>query len=263
MLQKVKELLGLAKHCPECETLIDYAMDGLEAGQAERVKAHLLACPPCMEQMRDYMMVGEGLALGAPPAETPEGLCGRVKARIHAELDKVPPPPGPSLRQGGWPAFWMRLGPVFAVLSVGMTMLAASAMLLRGGGAKEPIVAGVEALLADPGTHRVELASVDGKRPCKGLLMLAKGSDLLLLKASRLHPCPWGRSYVVWMERGAKRERLAAFQVEDERSVEQLLRMPRPLDVSGPVTVKVSMEEWRQGRETMRGELALAGNTEF
>ena len=92
MLERLRGWLGLGRHCPECETLIDYAMDGLQGEQATRVKTHLTDCPPCMEQVRDFMQVREGLALASPQEEAPAGLCAKVLARIKADPAKPSQP---------------------------------------------------------------------------------------------------------------------------------------------------------------------------
>ena len=54
MIHWLAHKLGL-KSCPACETLVDYAMDGLESPQQEKVRQHLSDCPSCMEQVRDFM----------------------------------------------------------------------------------------------------------------------------------------------------------------------------------------------------------------
>ena len=91
MFERLRGWLGLGRPCPKCETLIDFAMHGLPTEQAAKVKTHLIDCPPCMEQVRDFMQVNEGLALASPQAEAPGGLCGRVLARIKAEHHQAKP----------------------------------------------------------------------------------------------------------------------------------------------------------------------------
>lgn len=131
MIHWLQEKLGMGHHCPACETLVEYALEGLKGREKEGVRRHLEECPACREQVRDYLQVNEGLALNAPAVECPSGFSGRVLQRIQAEC---PHPhasaPAPAQLEG-WPRFWMTMGPVFALLSLLMTLVALAALLLK------------------------------------------------------------------------------------------------------------------------------------
>ena len=89
MIHWLIQKLGL-KHCPECNTLVDFAMDGLEDGQRGAVRKHLNECPPCMEQVRDFLQVNEALGLSAPQSECPDGFEQKVLQRLKQESPAAP-----------------------------------------------------------------------------------------------------------------------------------------------------------------------------
>src|SRR5690242_17643725 len=76
------------KSCPQCETLVDYALDGLTPAEQEQVREHLNRCPSCREQVRDFWQVREGLGLCAPECEEPSDFNAKVLARLK-EQDQV------------------------------------------------------------------------------------------------------------------------------------------------------------------------------
>src|SRR5260370_202793 len=116
MLHWLAHHLGLNR-CPQCETLVDYALEGLPEGQQDSVRKHLDDCPPCREQVRDFCQVKEGLGLCAKQQEVPEGFHAKVLARLREDDDapfrpveiRVQP-----FKLNGWPRFWVTVGPLFA-----------------------------------------------------------------------------------------------------------------------------------------------------
>ncbi|MGH7441514.1 MAG: hypothetical protein ACREKE_02445, partial [bacterium] len=183
-MRRLAHLLGL-KDCPECETLVEYAMDGLAVGQQGKVRKHLSDCPRCREQVRDYWQVTEGLGLCADERDVPEGLCDKVLARLR----EVPPPQGsgPSSanvsRLSGWPRFWSLYGPAFAALSLAMTLVAMAALArkpaLIAAPAGNELSRMARAVVNDPRAVRVPLVSVASAVPggsaAGGLLVLCPG----------------------------------------------------------------------------------------
>src|SRR5215217_4872526 len=86
------------RSCPETLTLGEYALDLIEPAQRTRIAAHLVECPHCRGEARDF---GAFLAEPDAPAAAP-GLLGALR-RILA----VPLPPlnalAAGLRGGGGP----------------------------------------------------------------------------------------------------------------------------------------------------------------
>ena len=264
MIHWLAHKLGL-KSCPACETLVDYALDGLDSPQQGKVRQHLSDCPSCMEQVRDFMQVKEGLGLSAPESDVP---CD-FNAKVLSRLQKADPvcvretPSGQSSRHlGGWPRFWMTLGPVFAVLSVTMTLVALGALL---GQKKTPVPAQANelaaignALMSDPKAAHVELVSAESGRSASGSLVLCPGRREAFFKAANLSKCPLGRNYALWMKRGEKAERLARFSAEADGSSVYLLNLGTSWDGAMPAEFMVTQESGSGAGQTwMKGSLKL------
>jgi hypothetical protein len=269
MIHWLAHKLGL-KSCPACETLVDYAMDGLESPQQEKVRQHLSDCPSCMEQVRDFMQVKEGLGLCAPESDVPGDFSAKVLGRIqHADPACVREPLNKGNAQrhlGGWPRFWMTVGPVFAVLSITMTMVALGALLGHKGSAiasapapQNELASIGNALMSDPQAAHVQLVSAEAGKASSGSLVLCPGKSEAFFKASNLSKCPLGRHYALWMKRGdAKPERLARFSVEADGSSVHLLNLGTSWDGSKPADFMVTQESGADAGQTwMKGSLRL------
>jgi hypothetical protein len=217
MMAEGRPLFGWLAHklglrgCPQCETLVDYALDGLPADQQEGVRRHLDDCPPCREQVRDYIQVGEGLALCSQQVDAPPELCNKVLARLKQD---APPPPSAFVAGGpqGWARFWMLTGPVFALMSVVMTLVAAAALLGRRppAGPANPLAAASQAVLSDPKASHVSLSG-----PASGAgaeLVICHGMDHAVLTCRDLPASAPGQSYALWLQLGGQApQRLARF----------------------------------------------------
>jgi hypothetical protein len=263
MIHWLMEKLGLS-HCPECHTLVDFAMDGLEDGQRGKVRKHLSECPPCMEQVRDFLQVNEGLGLTAPDQDCPEGFEQRVLQRLKQEgaaPQRFAPAP---LALGGWPLFWLRLGPVFACLSLVMTFIAFAAVwhagASRAAAPTNELAKMSEALLNDPHALHVALASTAAGQG-GGELVLCPGMTHVYLSAQHLGACAKGHSYVLWVQPqgAAQAQRVAAFMVQAEGPQVQLLQMAQPLGAKGPVKFMLT-EDDLEAPAPHSGEAMLSGS---
>ena len=85
------KLFGRAWGCPQDENLFEFTMDGLDPKQHAKMLQHLGDCPRCREQVKDYVWVSEGIALCVPQVEPPDGLCDKVKSRIHNDNPESKP----------------------------------------------------------------------------------------------------------------------------------------------------------------------------
>ncbi|MAG36970.1 MAG: hypothetical protein CL878_12105 [Dehalococcoidia bacterium] len=72
-----------ASHLDE-ETLIAYALDSLDADEAQAAAAHLNDCEHCQEALVSWQEVSGQLALLAPPVEPPTALADQVMAASQA-----------------------------------------------------------------------------------------------------------------------------------------------------------------------------------
>lgn len=269
IIDRLAHMLGLAR-CPQCETLVDYALDGLDPRQQERVRRHLADCPSCMEQVRDYWQVREGLGLCAPEAEEPKDFNAKVLARLGQEHNLVPPQPGPrtALHLGGWPRFWMTVGPVFAGMSLVMTFVAMGALLGRGqervglpaAASDDDLATLSRDLMNDPRSARVRLVAADAKRASEGQLVVCPGRQKAFLKASHLSKCAQGRNYALWARPagGGEPRRLSRFTVEADGSSMHLLHLPEPWQASGAVEFMVTQDSGPSAGEAwLKGSLRL------
>jgi hypothetical protein len=263
MLHWLAHRLGLNR-CPQCETLVDYALDGLPETQQESVRKHLDDCPPCREQVRDYWQVREGLGLCAKQAEIPDGFQAKVLARLRDD-DEAPFRPVEikvqPFKLGGWPRFWVALGPLFALMSVVMTVVAAGALFSRVRSSDNPLAEVSNAVLSDPRAARVTLVSaVTGAGPAaSGNLVLCPGMDHAVLRCQHLAPCADGQDYGLWMQApGQPPRRLARFMVDSGSGCSHLLQLDQAFQANGAVDFMVKRESAQGGGDTwLKGSVQL------
>jgi len=265
MLHWLAHRLGLNR-CPQCETLVDYALDGLPEGQQESVRKHLDDCPPCREQVRDFWQVREGLGLCAKQQEVPDGFHAKVLARLHEE-DGAPFRPVEikvqPFKLGGWPRFWVTLGPLFALMSLVMTVVAAGALFssVKGGVPGDSLAGLSNAVLNDPKAAKVNLVSVVGSAgaAASGDLVICPGMDHAVLRCRHLALSADGQNYGLWMqEAGQPARRLARFVVDADTACPQLLQLDKAFQAKGPVDFMVKRESAKGGGEAwLKGSVQL------
>lgn len=243
MLEKIKHMLGFKGGCPGCESLIEYAMDGLEPAQQQKVLKHLMDCSPCAEEVRAYMQVNAGLAGLVEEAEAPGHIDAKVLERVRQDSYEERCNKPRRIGIGPWSLFWLRLGPIFGVMSLVMTFVALGAVW--HGGAKSALgLSDADALVNDPLAKTVSLESSGAKGP-HGKLVLAKGKDCILLNLLGLKPCAAGKRYVLWLQReGAPSyERLASVHIDDSRESSHFTHLASVLDATGATRVLVTLED--------------------
>jgi hypothetical protein len=213
-----------------------------------------------MEQVRDFLQVNEGLGLAAPQTDCPEGFEQRVLQRLKQEGQAPLPRRMAPMPLGGWMMFWLRLGPVFAGLSVVMTFVALAAIWHSGAsaGSSNELAQATDALLKDPGALHVALASM-GAVPGTGELVLCPGKKNVYFSAEHLKPCRKGASYVLWMQPqgSAQTQRVAGFMVEADGKHFQLLQLPQAIEAKGAVKFIVTQDD--MGPKPAHSDPWLAG----
>jgi Anti-sigma-K factor rskA/Putative zinc-finger len=266
MIHWLAHKLGL-KTCPGCDTLVEYAMDGLPESQQENVRRHLADCPPCREQVRDYWQVREGLGLCSQQHEAPPDICSKVLARLDEQPRRAPAEQPmavqPARHLGGWPRFWMLLGPAFAALSLVMTVVALAALMDRKAvPAPDNEMASIaDAIMNDPRSAHVALAGAGPAAAASGLLVLCPGMDHAYFRGDGLSPSPLGYDYVLWItpQAGPPR-RLARFTVEEAGGGVHLLQFDSAFAGSGPVEFTVTgqkSDSKLSGRTWLKGGVNL------
>jgi hypothetical protein len=271
MIHWLAHKLGL-KTCPQCETLVDYALDGLEPGKEQQVREHLTRCPSCMEQVRDFWQVREGLGLCAPECDEPQDFNAKVLARLKEQEQDASakprvtghPSPAPESAKhlGGWPRFWMTMGPVFAAMSVMMTAVAAIAIVGHKPAAvpaHDELAELSQELMNDPRAARVSLVADTQKPGCSGLLVFCPGRAQAFLKASNLSKCPMGRNYALWMKaQDGSSLRLARFSVESDGSSMHLLNLSQPMQAGQAMDFSVTQDSGpKAGEAWLKGSVRL------
>jgi hypothetical protein len=249
---------------------VDYALDGLPETQQESVRKHLDDCPPCREQVRDFWQVREGLGLCAKQQEAPEGFQAKVLARLREDDDapfrpveiKVQP-----FKLGGWPRFWVALGPMFALMSLVMTVVAAGALISRARTADNTLASLSDAVLSDPRAAKVTLVSAVAGAPAgsaaeaapSGDLVFCPGMDHAVLRCQHLAPCGEGQNYGLWMQApGQPARRLARFVVDSGTGCAHLLQLDQAFRASGAVDFMVKRESAQGGGDTwLKGSVQL------
>ena len=245
---------GLFHSCPGEEDLFEFALDGLDSPEQSKVRDHLSACMSCREQVKDFAWVSEGIALTAPQLDPPSDLCSKVKARIREDAAQ----PTIHFRDrplSGWPLFWVRLGPVFAFMSVVMALSALVAFCMHSGSAQTaPALSEADALVHSASAKQLSLAGENG---AKATLIYDEGRDTLLLNVVNLKPCPLAAAYTVWVNAAGKLTRLAGFQSESPKPAVYTLHLASPLALaSKPAEFQVT--EDFAGK---RGAVQLHGNS--
>ncbi len=260
MLKKIKHLLGFEGGCPGCESLIEYAMDGLDPAQQKKMMTHLMECSPCAEEVRAYMQVNAGLAELVPETEAPgASLDAKVLERIRQDTYQERCGKPMRIGIGPWSLFWLRLGPIFGVMSLIMTFVALGAVW--HGGAKSGLgLSEADALVNDPLAKTIALESSGTKGP-HGSLVLAKGKDCILLNLLGLKPCAAGKSYVLWLQREGvpSYERLASVHVDDPRESSHFTHLASALSAAGATRVLVTLEDMKDATQPDPKTALLSG----
>ncbi len=156
----------------------------------------------------------------------------------------------------------MRLGPVFAAMSVVMTFVAFAAVWHSGAAAapSNQLAQMSEALLNDPHAVHVALAST-APGQAGGELVLCPGMTHLYLSAQHLGACRKGLSYVLWAqpEGNGPAQRVAAFMAAAEGPQVQLLQLAQPLAAKGSVKFMLTQDDLNASAPQSKGD-SLAGS---
>jgi anti-sigma factor RsiW len=168
-----------------------YALDALDDADRRAYEAHLQGCDRCRRELASFWETTEALAVAASgPAPTP-GLRDRILADVRAE----PPQnvvPLESRRRRAAPTL-AAVAAVAAVVALGIgvwaTSLSSELDDTRAALEREREAA---AIVADPGSQTVDLASGSGR-----LVVDQAGRAALVL--TDLGPAPSGQTYQAWI----------------------------------------------------------------
>jgi hypothetical protein len=271
ILYRLHRIFNRFPGCPPSEDLFEFTLDGMPAAQQEKVRKHLSRCFACREQVKDFAWVSEGIALSAPQVDPPSNLCDKVKARIQDDPEGGhPSPTAPNVVQqsvaepqdplAGWPRFWMRMGPVFALASLLMTMVAMVALI-----AKSPAPSSPEQTLLASQHQELELEGQGAGAGASARIAFREGEGVVWMKVAQLRPCPKGRLYTLWArDASGKFCRVAGFHTESSGDSSYFLKLDKPLSLGkGDLTFEVTAEAPAPVPASAQGEVYLRGRVKL
>jgi hypothetical protein len=194
-----------------------YAMGALSADEKEPIKAHLLVCARCKEELRQNTLALAAYAQTTPEVPLPEGAKDRFLSRLSATPQTQPIALVETQKKasiwstifGSGPARWSpALAGAFAVLLllVGIDDLNKRAEIepllkqAQRGAIDSAQLAQIMDLLTSPQAKRVALHTAPvAAPPPEGRVVYAARTGKLLLTASNLHPLPDGKVYELWI----------------------------------------------------------------
>lgn len=201
-------------HDEASELLGAYALDAVDASEAEAIDDHLETCPRCRDELRGHREVVGLLAYAGHDA--PEGMWDRVAARMHDPDagDGGPAAPVPGVARlddrrrravlAGRPARW--LGLVAAAAVVVVALLGVEVVRLQNrtdhltkqvaAMSNQPTMAAVKLALSTPGARVVRLQEPGGATTELDAVILPGGQGYLY--DSALAPLPAARTYQLW-----------------------------------------------------------------
>lgn len=197
--------------CQAIEDLLGaYAIDALEADEADRVRSHLTDCPRCLQEV-DQHRATIGLVASAAGGEAPAAVWDAIAAAVELTPGPRSQPGAPALvarppaRRGRWrrgPTWLAAAAAVLVVVAIGTQAVRVdqldhrinqlSAAARQSGGLQ-----GAAAALVDPAAKHLPLTSTHpGARRLGELLILPSGAAYLV--SSTLAPLPTSRTYQLW-----------------------------------------------------------------
>jgi hypothetical protein len=194
-----------------------YAMGAISAAEIELIKAHLLDCARCKEELRQYTLALAAYAQTTPEVAVPVGAKDRFLSRLSTTPQPQPAapisPPKPAFSWraifGTGPARWSpALAGAFAILLVAVsiddlhkrTEIEPLLKQVQRGAIDSAQLAQLMELFTSSQAKRVALHTAPvAVPPPEGRVVYASRTGKLLLTASNLHPLPPGKVYELWI----------------------------------------------------------------
>ena len=250
----------MSAEAPNCvgvrADLAAFALDALEAGEAEVVRSHVVRCDACRRELAEFCRISAGLALTAPGREPPAELRDRVLDAARRPWGPEPahptrrpgadPLPMPSPRRTGvawwrWIAIGARLSPALsaaalaALVVVGVQLTAVERELATERAHREALEARLVATdlalaeLARPGVLTRELTGAGPAPLASARIYLHPNSNTALLATSGLPAAEAGRVYQLWLIRDGKRTSGGTFVPDASGVATLVINAPAPL----------------------------------
>ena len=226
------------------ELLPAYALDGLDAAEAQRVAEHLNACHLCRTELRVYQDLTGELALLAPEASpSPE-----VRARLQQRV----PDRSPAREQPNRQPLFGRLIPVSAIMGLVfiIVLLASNIMLWQR-------LNHLEVLSGPLGMRAVALQNTAAAPHSSGFVIISADGQNGVLVVDELPRLGADREYQLWLVRGEEILSAAVFNVDETGY--RGLRIEAPESLLTYSAVRVTVEPVG-GSASPAGEEVLKGS---
>ncbi|MGH9265491.1 MAG: anti-sigma factor domain-containing protein [Acidimicrobiales bacterium] len=255
-------------HEEAAELLGAYALDALDPAEQQAVDGHLAGCAPCRAEVADHREVAGLLTPGGsrPPAGLWERIAGSIEetpppldlASVRAMKAARSPerPAAPARRRRSFGPGIAAMVAVAAAAVIGVLGIQAvddrrdNAGDVARGTHAEQLERSAEAALADPRARTVELASIDGSRRARAVV-LPDGTGYLV--DADLPTLSRERTYQLWAVVGASRISVGVLGPEPGTA---------PFKIEGDVSALAITEETAGGVETTRRDPVVVGRVQ-
>jgi anti-sigma-K factor RskA len=252
-----------------------YALGILSVDEHRAFEAHLAGCPECRAEVRDAVVVAEGLGRAVAPQEPPAELRDRViAAALAARPAESPSRIGPVNRASS-PTFapWLLAAASFAAVALGLYSWTLSVKLRETDAAlreAQARLASVESqmaslkrvsdettLIADvlsaPDVVRVDLAGQADARTATGRALWSPSRGLVVA-ASNMPVLPAGRVYQLWVVTSSTKVSAGIIRPDSAGRFQAASRVTAPRATAIAVTI-----EPEGGVPQPTGSIYLAG----
>ena len=229
-----------------------YALDALEPAELQAVDRHVHGCPTCLAEVAQHREVAGLLTpgWGAPPPG--------VWDKIAAALEESPPPldlaPVLAMKPRGNGAEVAKRSRRTLGAGIAAMVAVAAAAVFAVLGLRAPDAPygkgfgeAVEAALADPNARHVDLASTDGSRTARAVV-LPDGTGYMV--ETKLPPLPEGRTYQLWAVVGSAKISVGVLGSQPEVV---------PFKMDGAVSALAITEETAGGVISSRADPLVVG----
>jgi anti-sigma-K factor RskA len=255
------------RHDAVRDRLEEYALGQLSLEVRRDVERHVAECDTCTSELRELMLVMEGLGRAAEPVPLPPALKGRVLDALSRE----PQAPARVARRVWNP--WLAAAATVAVILGGLLVLSIDRDRRQSADLQRALAEVSElrdrsqayagqidlalSILTAGDMRRLELSGSDAWRDSAARAYWSPTRGLLLV-ADQLPIPPPGRIYQVWVIGGAKP--VSAGLLGSERTGRGMLIAPPPAGIAGgSVTVAIT-DEPPGGLPAPSGTIRLAGS---
>ncbi len=234
-----------------------YVLGALEADERRAFEAHLAECDRCAAEVRSFGRVTSGLAQSVPQVTPRAALRDRVLHAVGArDVRATEPQVRARWAWGNWLAYAACVAVATAAVLYAMNLRARvdslearlDAAQLRLAAADRAMVESRQvafemqsamAVLAAADLVRVDLQGAPAAPQAAGRALWSRQSGLVFA-ASNLPALPAGRIYQIWLVAGGPP--VSAGLIAPDESGRSVGIFRTPVDVTGPVTVAVTIE---------------------